>query len=304
MIYTITFNPSVDYVMETSDFKEGSLNRSQNTYKFAGGKGINVSRILNSLGVKSVAYGFIGGFTGSFIKKVLKEEGISTNFVELEQDSRINVKLKGIKETEINASGPFVSNEDFKALCDEINQINKGDIVIVSGSVPPSLSKNVYSDIAKIVKNKCANLVVDAEKDLLLSTLEYQPLLIKPNLNELEEIFNTSISTEEEVIKYGRKLIEKGARSIIVSLGADGAIYLDNDYILKATVPKGSVVNTIGAGDSTVAGMIAGIANKKGIKTSFKLAIASGSATAFSKDLATGTKIESLINDININFLD
>ena len=304
MIYTVTFNPSIDYVMFVDDFKIDGLNRAQDTNKFAGGKGINVSRVLKTLGVDSTALGFAGGFPGDFIAQTLKDSDIHTNFVQVDEDTRINVKLKTGQETEVNAQGPNVTEAQFQSLLNQIKETSDKDTVIVAGSVPKSIPSDAYAQIAKITQQTGAQLVVDAEKDLVETVLEYQPLFIKPNKDELEVMFNTSVKNDEDVIKYAKQILEKGAQSVIVSLGGDGAIYVDHQQSIKAVNPKGEVINTVGSGDSTVAGMVAGLATGLSVQDAFKQAVASGTATAFDADLATKEAIENIKSQVTISVLD
>ncbi|MDK4212637.1 1-phosphofructokinase [Staphylococcus warneri] len=304
MIYTVTFNPSIDYVMFVDDFKIDGLNRAQDTNKFAGGKGINVSRVLKTLGVDSTALGFAGGFPGDFIAQTLKDSDIHTDFVQVEEDTRINVKLKTGQETEVNAQGPNVTEAQFQSLLNQIKETSDKDTVIVAGSVPKSIPSDAYAQIAKITRQTGAQLVVDAEKDLVETVLEYQPLFIKPNKDELEVMFNTSVKNDEDVIKYAKQILEKGAQSVIVSLGGDGAIYVDHQQSIKAVNPKGEVINTVGSGDSTVAGMVAGLATGLSVQDAFKQAVASGTATAFDADLATKEAIENIKSQVTISVLD
>lgn len=304
MIYTVTFNPSIDYVMFVDDFKIDGLNRAQDTNKFAGGKGINVSRVLKTLGVDSTALGFAGGFPGDFIAQTLKDSDIHTDFVQVDEDTRINVKLKTGQETEVNAQGPNVTDAQFQSLLNQIKETTDNDTVIVAGSVPKSIPSDAYAQIAKITKQTGAQLVVDAEKDLVETVLEYQPLFIKPNKDELEVMFNTSVKSDEDVIKYAKQILDKGAQSVIVSLGGDGAIYVDRQQSIKAVNPKGKVINTVGSGDSTVAGMVAGLATGLSVQDAFKQAVASGTATAFDADLATKDAIENIKSQVTISVLD
>ena len=304
MIYTVTFNPSIDYVMFVDDFKIDGLNRAQDTNKFAGGKGINVSRVLKTLGVDSTALGFAGGFPGDFIAQTLKDSDIHTDFVQVDEDTRINVKLKTGQETEVNAQGPNVTDAQFQSLLNQIRETTDNDTVIVAGSVPKSIPSDAYAQIAKITRQTGAQLVVDAEKDLVETVLEYQPLFIKPNKDELEVMFNTSVKNDEDVIKYAKQILEKGAQSVIVSLGGDGAIYVDHQQSIKAVNPKGEVINTVGSGDSTVAGMVAGLATGLSVQDAFKQAVASGTATAFDADLATKDAIENIKSQVTISVLD
>lgn len=304
MIYTVTFNPSIDYVMFVDDFKIDGLNRAQDTNKFAGGKGINVSRVLKTLEVDSTALGFAGGFPGDFIAQTLKDSDIHTDFVQVDEDTRINVKLKTGQETEVNAQGPNVTDAQFQSLLNQIKETTDKDTVIVAGSVPKSIPSDAYAQIAKITKQTGAQLVVDAEKDLVETVLEYQPLFIKPNKEELEVMFNASVKSDEDVIKYAKQILDNGAQSVIVSLGGDGAIYVDRQQSIKAVNPKGKVINTVGSGDSTVAGMVAGLATGLSVKDAFKQAVASGTATAFDADLATKDAIENIKSQVTISVLD
>ncbi|HBI1125860.1 1-phosphofructokinase [Staphylococcus aureus] len=304
MIYTVTFNPSIDYVIFTNDFKIDGLNRATATYKFAGGKGINVSRVLKTLDVESTALGFAGGFPGKFIADTLNNSAIQSNFIEVDEDTRINVKLKTGQETEINAPGPHITSAQFEQLLQQIKNTTSEDIVIVAGSVPSSIPSDAYAQIAQITAQTGAKLVVDAEKELAESVLSYHPLFIKPNKDELEVIFNTTVNSDEDVIKYGRLLVDKGAQSVIVSLGGDGAIYIDKEISIKAVNPQGKVVNTVGSGDSTVAGMVAGIASGLTIEKAFQQAVACGTATAFDEDLATRDAIEKIKSQVTISVLD
>ncbi|HEC2154841.1 TPA: 1-phosphofructokinase [Staphylococcus delphini] len=304
MIYTVTFNPSIDYVMFVDDFAAGALNRTTATAKFAGGKGINVSRVLQTLQVPSTALGFIGGFPGHFIENTLKAEGIQTAFTQVDEDTRINVKLKSQTETEINAAGPHITEAQVATLLEQLQATTSDDIVVVAGSVPSSLPDTIYIDIAKITQQTGAKLVVDAEKSLIEGILPYQPLFIKPNQHELEAMFNTKIETDQDVLTYARRLVDKGAQSVIVSLGGAGAIYADREVAYKIQAPQGQVVNTVGAGDSTVAGMIAGLSQNLALPEALTLAIASGSATAFNDDLAQYDTIQELQAHVTIQPLN
>lgn len=303
MIYTVTFNPSIDYIMFADDFELNGLNRATETFKFAGGKGINVSRVLKTLNVPSTALGFAGGFPGQFIDDTLKKAGIQTDFIEIDEDTRINVKLKTGDETEINAPGPNISQTQFENLLRQLKQTSKKDIVVVAGSIPKSVPKDAYEQIAKIIKQTSARLVVDAEKDLVESVLKYNPLFIKPNKHELEVMFDTSINSDEDVIYYAQEIMKQGASSVIVSLGGEGAIYVDHKHSLKASVPHGQVVNTVGSGDSTVAGMIAGLETGLTIENAFKQAVSAGTATAFNDDLASYKAIEDIKEQVTITTL-
>lgn len=304
MIYTVTFNPSIDYIMFTDGFTLKGLNRAKDTYKFAGGKGINVSRVLKTLDVSSTALGFAGGFPGEFISNVLQQSDINTDFIKVNEDTRINVKLKSGDETEINAPGPNVTSDQFEALLKQIRNTSKEDTVIVAGSVPKSIPSDAYAQIAKITQETGAKLVVDAERDLVNTVLKYHPLFIKPNKDELEEMFDVTIKSDQDVVKYGREIVKNGAQSVIISLGGDGAIYIDEKRSIKAQNPQGDVVNTVGSGDSTVAGMVAGLESGLTIEEAFRQAVASGTATAFNEDLAVKEDIEKIKSQVTISVLD
>lgn len=304
MIYTVTFNPSIDYIMFTDGFELKGLNRARETYKFAGGKGINVSRVLKTLDVSSTALEFAGGFPGEFISSILEQSDINTEFIKVNEDTRINVKLKSGDETEINAPGPNVTSDQFEALLNQIRHTSKEDTVIVAGSVPKSIPSDAYAQIAKITQETGAKLVVDAERDLVNTVLEYHPLFIKPNKDELEEMFDVTIKSDQDVVKYGREIVKNGSQSVIISLGGDGAIYVDETRSIKAQNPKGEVVNTVGSGDSTVAGMVAGLESGLSLEEAFRQAVASGTATAFNDDLALKEDIEKIKSQVTISVLD
>ena len=291
MIYTVTFNPSIDYIMFADDFNLNQLNRTSATYKFAGGKGINVSRVLKTLDVQSTALGFVGGFPGAFITNTLHQQNIATDFVEIADDTRINVKLKTGTETEINAPGPNITQQQFQDLLTKIGQTTPQDIVVVAGSIPKSVPADAYQQIAALTRKTGAQLVVDAEKDLVESVLSYEPLFIKPNKDELE-------------VKYGKEILARGAQSVIISLGGAGAIYIDKSQSLKATVPNGNVINTVGSGDSTVAGMVAGLNQGLAIESAFKQAVSAGTATAFTEDLAQQQAILDIKQQVVISKID
>ncbi|PKE61684.1 1-phosphofructokinase [Macrococcoides caseolyticum] len=303
MIYTITLNPSIDYVMFTDRFETGVLNRAQTTYKFAGGKGINVSRVLKSLNTESTVLGFLGGFPGQFIKDKLQASNIQVDCVEVESDTRINVKLKGMSETEINAPGPDINEENIQQLMNKLKGLTSEDTVVIAGSIPSSMPSDIYAQIAELCHERQIKFVVDAEKDLLNSVLPYNPLFIKPNIVELEEMFNTTLTTDDAIYEAAKRLLDKGAQMVFVSMGGDGAMLVTEEQCLKAMVPKGQVVNTVGSGDSTVAGMVAGLTNGLSLTSAFRQAIACGTATAFTEDLATNEEIQEIIHQIQIEEL-
>ncbi|WP_338452150.1 1-phosphofructokinase [Niallia oryzisoli] len=301
MIYTLTLNPSVDYIVKLdSSLIMGELNRSSNETKFPGGKGINVSRVLNKMGVKSKALGFVGGFTGSYIEEYLHNENIATDFVQVKEDSRINIKLKTGEETEINAKGPAITEEKFAELKAIVSSLTAEDILVLAGSVPSSLPKSTYEEIVKICSDNGVAFVVDAEGDLLLNVLSFKPLLIKPNHHELGDLFGTVLSTPEEVIPYAKKLIEMGAENVIVSLAGNGAVFVNQKTVIVSTVPKGEVKSSVGAGDSMVAGFLAKYTELGDLTASFQYSVAAGSATAFSLDLCTKAHVEELLPQVQI----
>lgn len=300
MIYTVTLNPSLDYIVEVEELTLGDLNRTKNETKFPGGKGINVSRLLKRMGVPSKALGFVGGFTGLYIKKYLNNEDIETKFVEVLEDTRINVKLKSNSETEVNAKGPTITEVDFKKLQDQISQLNSEDTLVLAGSIPSSMESSTYEKLVSICQQNQIKFVVDAEGELLKKVLPFKPFLIKPNHHELGELFNTSFTTTEEVVPYARKLVEMGAENVIVSLAGEGAVLVNREVAYLSNVPKGEVKSSVGAGDSMVAGFLAKYEETKEIEEAFRYSVASGSATAFSIGLATKEMIETLYTSVNI----
>ncbi|MEH7884864.1 1-phosphofructokinase [Bacillus sp. JJ1609] len=300
MIYTLTLNPSVDYIVEADEIVLGGLNRSKNEAKFPGGKGINVSRVLRSMEMESKAIGFLGGFTGKYVEEFLNREGIYTGFIKVDGDTRINIKLKADTETEINARGPEISSLSLGLLKEQIKQIGNGDFLVLAGSIPSSMPGTIYEEIVQICKDTGAEVIVDAEGDLLKTVLEYRPFLIKPNHHELGQFFNTEVSSTEEAIFYGKKLIEAGAKNVIVSLAEKGAVYINEATAYIASVPKGEVKSSVGAGDSMVAGFLSRYMKTKDRKEAFRYSVASGSATAFSIGLCTDEKVEKLLSEVNI----
>ena len=293
MIYTVTFNPSLDYIVSVDDFKLGLTNRTSSELILPGGKGTNVSTVLKNLGFESTALGFVAGFTGNEIVKRLNDMGIKSDFISIENGiSRINLKLKSIDGTEINGAGPDISEEKVNELMDKLNQLKEGDVLVLAGSIPSSMSDNIYRDIMADLKDRGVMIVVDATKDLLLNVLEYHPFLIKPNNHELGEIFDVKLTTREEVIPYGRKLQEKGARNVLVSMAGEGAVLIAEDgQVFDAPAPKGKLINGVGAGDSMVAGFVAGWIEKQDYEYAFHMGVASGSASAFSENLATKRRL-------------
>ncbi len=296
MIYTVTFNPALDYVVKVNDFQTGTINRVYQESIFFGGKGINVSVVLKELGVSSVALGFTAGFTGEAIENGVKAQGITTDFIHLPEGmSRINVKMKSQEETEINGQGPDIPEEAIQALFEKLDCLEKNDILILAGSIPNTLPEDIYQQIMARLENREVKIVVDATKDLLLNVLQYHPFLIKPNNHELGEMFGVTLETEEEIITYAKKLQERGARNVLISMAGDGAILVtEAEEIHKMGVPKGNVINSVGAGDSMVAGFTAGYLTTGDYGHALKLGTACGSATAFSEGLATKSYIDQL----------
>jgi 1-phosphofructokinase len=299
MIYTVTLNPALDYVIQVDHFKAGVINRTKKENIYCGGKGINVSSILKELDVESCALGFVGGFSGDELKRQLEDNNIHTDFIDVKEGmTRINVKMKSDEETEINGMGPSIDKSEFELLLNKIKQLKKGDMLVLSGSIPSCLESDTYEKIIQCL-DKDVDLVIDAEKNLLLKCLPYHPFLIKPNNIELGEMFNVEIKNVEDVIFYAKKLQELGARNVLISMAGDGSLLVDEKgevTIQKACV--GQVVNSVGAGDSMVAGFIGGYLKTKDYQYAIKLGTACGSATAFHSDLATKNQIEELLQTL------
>lgn len=300
MIYTVTFNPAIDYVMKLDSLTTGTVNRSRSEELFFGGKGINVSVILHELGVASVAMGFTAGFTGEAIEKGVEAMGIETDFVRLESgNSRINVKLKHSDETELNGQGPQISESAIKKLFDKLNKLHNGDTLVLAGSIPNTLPSDMYEKILDYLSEKNIRFVVDATGKLLMNVLKYKPFLIKPNNFELEEIFGVKLNSNEEIIKYATKLQKMGACNVLVSMAENGSILIDeNAQVHISGVPEGVAVNSVGAGDSMLAGFLTGFVQKKDYNYALRLGTACGSATAFSEGLAVKEDIYNLLRKI------
>lgn len=300
MIYTITFNPALDYIVKMDEFNLGHVNRSNNEFIYAGGKGINVSIVLNNLEVKSKALGFIAGFTGDEIERRVKEFGCDTDFIKLKDGmSRINVKIKADVESEINGGGPDISAEALEALYEKLDTLISGDILVLAGSVPKTMPTDIYEKIMERLQNKNIKFIVDTTGESLLKVLKYNPFLIKPNHHELGELFGVKLNSKEEVIEYAKKLKDMGAQNVIISMAGDGAVLIDsNGGVTTSNVPKGVVKNSVGAGDSMVAGFIAGYLNSEKVEDGFKLGVATGSASAFSEGLATKEYVYQLLKEI------
>ena len=298
MIYTVTLNPSIDFIVRIDKVEIGEVNRMESDDKFAGGKGINVSRILQRLGVDNTATGFIGGFTGRFVTDGLDAEGIKTKFVAVDQDTRINVKIKADQETEINGAGPVINEYQLAELEAVLSSVSADDVVVFAGSAPSNLGNKVYNKLIPLVRETGAQVVCDFEGQTLLDSLVYQPLLVKPNNHELGEMFGTVCKTDEDIVHYAKKLQEKGAVNVLISMAGDGAILITEDgQNIKMGTPKGKVVNSVGAGDSMVAGFITGYLNTKDMEKAFRLGVAAGSASAFCSWLATRDEIVALLGE-------
>lgn len=294
MIYTVTFNPSLDYIVSVEDFQMGRTNRTSQEQLLAGGKGLNVSTVLGNLGIESTALGFVAGFTGEEIVRRMEQLHVKSEFIRLDEGfSRINVKLKTIDGTEINANGPQIGAPQINQLMKQLDRLQEGDILVLAGSIPPSMPDDIYRSIMARLEGRGIMIVVDATKDLLVNVLEYHPFLIKPNNHEIGEIFGETPMTREAVVPYAKRLQELGATNVLVSMAGEGAVLLTADgQIFAAPAPKGTLVNAVGAGDSMVAGFLAGWMEQTDYRHAFYMGIAAGSASAFSDQLATRAQIE------------
>ncbi|MBO4457741.1 MAG: 1-phosphofructokinase [Butyrivibrio sp.] len=301
MIYTVTLNPAIDYVVRmNSPVHLGMTNRSEKEECYFGGKGINVSSVLKNLDAESVALGFVAGFTGDAIADSVRKRGITEDFIRLDDGiSRINVKIKGEAETEINGEGPAITQADRETLFNRVKDLKDGDMLILAGSIPKSLPEDTYEKMMEMLSKKDVDIIVDATKDLLLNCLKYKPFLIKPNNYELGEIFGKDLKTEDDLTEHANKLREMGARNVLVSMGKAGALLLtENGEVLKEKAPEGEVLNSVGAGDSMVAGFVYEYKNSGDFAKALKMGIAAGSATAFSNDLATREDIMRVFENI------
>ena len=303
MIYTVTFNPSLDYIVSVENFQLGITNRTSSELMLPGGKGINVSTVLMNLGIENKALGFVAGFVGDEIIRRLEEMGVQNGFIRIEEGvSRINLKLKSIDGTEINGQGPVISPEHVEELMKQLDRLGEGDVLFLSGSIPSSMPDDAYQKIMERLDGRGVQIVVDATKDLLLNVLEYHPFLIKPNKHELGELFGVELKTREEVIPYAKKLQEKGAVNVLVSMAGEGAVLIDaNEDVYMAPAPKGTLVNGVGAGDSMVAGFMAGWLEKQDYEHAFCMGVSAGSASAFSEHLATKAEIEAVYQQVTGN---
>ena len=293
MVYTVTFNPSLDYIVTVDDFKLGLTNRTESELMLPGGKGINVSIVLSNLGIENSAIYFSAGFVGDEITRRVQESGIRSEEIRLENGcSRINLKLKSIDGTEINGMGPDISEEDVSRLYEKLDKIEEGDTLVLAGSIPSTMPETIYSDIIEHLQGRGIRIVVDATKDLLVNVLKFKPFLIKPNNHELGEIFGVELKTRESVVPYAKKLLEMGAENVIISMAGEGAVFVSSDgQVYMREAPKGKLVNGVGAGDSMVAGFIAGYLTEGDLLHAFKMGLSTGSASAFSEYLATKEEV-------------
>ena len=303
MIYTVTFNPSLDYIVSVENFQLGLTNRTSSELMLPGGKGVNVSTVLMNLGIENTALGFAAGFVGDEIVRQMEEMGVQNGFIRIEEGvSRINLKLKSIDGMEINGQGPVISPEHVEELMKQLDRLGEGDVLFLSGSIPASMPDDAYQKIMERLDGRGVQIVVDATRDLLMKVLEYHPFLIKPNNHELGEIFDVELRTREEVIPYAKKLQEKGAVNVLVSMAGEGAVLIDaNGDVHMAPAPKGTLVNGVGAGDSMVAGFMAGWLEKQDYEHAFCMGVSAGSASAFSEHLATKAEIETVYKRVTAN---
>lgn len=296
MIYTVTFNPSLDYIVSVNDFELGMTNRTASELMLPGGKGINVSIVLKQLGLDNTALGFMAGFTGEEIVRKLEENGVNTEFIRISKGiSRINVKLKNIDGTEINGMGPEIAPDKLEELLVQLDRLDQGDVLVLAGSIPKSMPDDIYRDILQRLESKKIMTVVDATGDLLMNVLPYHPFLIKPNNHELGELFDVKITTKQQVVPYAEKLQEKGARNVLISMGGQGAVFVsETGEVYMAEAPKGELKNSVGAGDSMVAGFVTGWVTEGDYEHAFRMGVSTGSASAFSENLATKAEVDAV----------
>ena len=300
MIYTVTFNPSLDYIVSVSDFKLGLTNRTDSEILLPGGKGINVSTVLQNLGIANTAFGFTAGFVGEEVRKEVEQLGVKAEFISLDEGvSRINLKLKSIDGTEINGRGPKIPREAVDALMTQLDRLGADDTLVLAGSIPASMPDDIYQRILERIQGRGVLTVVDATRDLLVKVLPYHPFLVKPNNHELGDIFGVKLSTREEVVPYGKKLLDMGAQNVLISMAREGAVLIaENGEVYSSPAPKGTLVNGVGAGDSMVAGFMAGWMEKQDYEHAFHMGVATGSASAFSEYLATRPEVEEVYKQL------
>lgn len=296
MIYTVTFNPSLDYIVSVNDFELGMTNRTASELMLPGGKGINVSIVLKQLGLDNTALGFMAGFTGEEIVRKLEENGVNTEFIRIPKGiSRINVKLKNIDGTEINGMGPEIAPDKLEELLVQLDRLDQGDVLVLAGSIPKSMPDDIYRDILQRLESKKIMTVVDATGDLLMNVLPYHPFLIKPNNHELGELFDVKLTTKQQVVPYAEKLQEKGARNVLISMGGQGAVFVsETGEVYMAEAPEGELKNSVGAGDSMVAGFVTGWVTEGDYEHAFRMGVSTGSASAFSENLATKAEVDAV----------
>lgn len=300
MIYTCTITPSLDYTTYLPDFTAGKLNRTGEVYYYPGGKGINVSRVLKRLGADNIALGFTGGFTGQYIEEFLKNEGVATDFIETDEITRINVKIKSAQETELNGPGPELDSVQLDEMMDKAGKMQEGDWLVLAGSLPASIPESFFMDLAETCRKLGVKFVLDTSGPALAKLIQNGPFLIKPNQEELGELFGRHITSMEEAAFYAKKLVATGVGNVVVSMGGDGALLATSGLLLQAKAPKGKAVNTVGAGDSLVSGFIASYAVHGDAEKAFRYGVASGSATAFSPDLCTKDKVDELLEFVEV----
>lgn len=305
MIYTVTFNPSLDYIVTVDNLQLGAVNRTNQEIINPGGKGVNVSMVLHNLGYKSTALGFRAGFTGREIARLMEEQEIQSEFIEVDAGiSRINVKVRSEEESEINGMGPDIGEADIQKLYKQLEQLADGDTLVLAGSIPATMPETMYRDIMERLSGKKLQIVVDATKDLLMNVLKYHPFMIKPNNHELGEIYGVKLNTREEVIPYARKLQEDGARNVLISMAGEGAVLLTEDgNVYQSEAPKGKVKNSVGAGDSMVAGFVAGYMASQDYEQAFYMGVCTGSASAFSDGMATKEAVHELLGQFGKNYV-
>ncbi|MGX9707734.1 fructose-1-phosphate kinase [Laceyella tengchongensis] len=304
MIYTVTLNPSIDFTVHVQTLRRGELNRMDQEQKYPGGKGINVSRILARIGVETTALGFVGGFTGTYLTKALTSEGVAHDFVRIDGDTRINIKLKEQSgETEINGAGPSIPPDRLQQFLQKLERLRAGDMLVLAGTIPPSLPPDLYQTLLVTYGKRGIKVVVDTSGEALAQVIRHHPFLIKPNHHELGELFNTTFTSLDETIPYGEKLLAQGIRHVIVSMADKGALLFTADGIYRSNVPRGTVVNSVGAGDSLVAGFIGHLSQHGSVPDAFRYGIATGGATAFSADLASLDTIETVYPQVQLTKL-
>ena len=304
MIYSVTLNPSIDYIVKLDNFTEGELNRSKGGYTNAGGKGIMVSKLLSNLGIDNIALGFLGGYTGQYIKDWFNQEGLREDFTRVDGNTRINVKLKSMSdsgqiiESEINGRGPEISASEQDDFLNKIRKLNSEDTLIISGSSSPGLDKDIVDQMINICKDRGSDFVVDTTGGALMEAMRQRPLLVKPNTVELAQLFSVELETRDDIVKYGKKCLEIGAQYAIVSMGGDGAMFFDKDKVYYSPVVKGQLVNSVGAGDSMIAGFVGAIKSGRSPIDSFRYSVATGTATAFCEDIGKKEEVDNILSRV------